>query len=106
MIPLIFFLIPLLTMTADNGTTIPVFVTDDMETWCDTQGNHAACVVSFGPFTTIITTNPFHKDNQCNTQIEHEMYHVNGIMYERDIPNNCQLPIPDYMKDYLNRSGQ
>lgn len=105
MIPTIFFLIPFTFLTTDNGDPVGVFVTDDMETWCDTQGKHQACLIQVMHYYLIIVTNPYGYDDKCNTLIEHEMFHANGIMHERDIPNNCETQIPDYMKKYLEEKN-
>ena len=42
--PAIFFLIPLFTVFANDGTEVPVFYTNDMELWCKSK----ECELSLG----------------------------------------------------------
>ena len=89
-----------MVLAADDGTPVPVFLTDDMELWCNHQGQVTSCVLEFVGYKTIITTDPFRDDGRGNTQIEHEMQHINGAMYEKDIKTASQPDwwIPDYMR--------
>lgn len=92
----LFFLIPILLLSADDGTVIPVYYTDEIELMCNHSGNVSACVMDFAGYISIIVSNP--------KQIIHEMAHINGVE-EQDIPDDDGTWIPKYMQEYLNKTN-
>jgi len=91
----LFFLIPILLLSADDGTITPVYYTDEIELMCNHSGNVSACVMDFAGYISIIVSNPY------SNQINHEMAHINGIP-EQEIEEPKRDWIPKYMQEYLN----